>query len=381
MNRWKKASDAYKKVSPPGEKTGETPEKKEGKQAKEKKASGTAIPPGLLKTEGGGVKGWEKAAKFFLLLGKEEASKVFNHLGEKEIEGIAREIARIQQIDGEEAKALLDEFGIIKDGNVGVTGGVETARAILNRAFGKERSDAIINKAVPHGGEKPFAFLDDLEVHQLLLLLKEEPDHVLSMVLVYLDPKKASQVLDQLDPQRAKEVVKRIALLKKIDPQVLSAVQNSLRERMKQQGKVVTRELDGKSALAQILRHSDPFTEEAILKDLGQADPDLSEEVKERLYTIDIVLNIDDKTFQKLLRDFSDSEIATIMKGQEERIREKFLSNLSERRRILVREESVHLGYMRKSEVGKTVKEFIEYLRDKEEEGSLVIFRENDYVT
>ncbi|HPE37534.1 MAG TPA: hypothetical protein PK625_10295, partial [Spirochaetales bacterium] len=54
-----------------------------------------------------GLPGMEKAAKFLLLLGQEEAASVIRHLKPAEIEAISREIARIDRIDTKEANDIL----------------------------------------------------------------------------------------------------------------------------------------------------------------------------------------------------------------------------------------------------------------------------------
>jgi len=120
-------------------------------------------------------KGYRKAAEFLMLLGKEDASKVLQHLHEDEVTGIMREIAQIQKIDGEQANRVLEEFGyLMKTRDLVARGGIEAARSILVSAFGEEKGAAILDKirerTIPH----PFAFLMDLEFEQLLLVLKDE---------------------------------------------------------------------------------------------------------------------------------------------------------------------------------------------------------------
>ena len=64
---------------------------------------------GLIESATGDA-GYRKAAKFLLLLGKEQASKILKHFTPDEIEGIAREIAVTSRVDKEEEDQILKEL-------------------------------------------------------------------------------------------------------------------------------------------------------------------------------------------------------------------------------------------------------------------------------
>ena len=58
-------------------------------------------------------KGYTKAARFLMLLGKEEAARVMKHLDEQEVAGITKEIAQVDKIESTEATKILEEFGYL----------------------------------------------------------------------------------------------------------------------------------------------------------------------------------------------------------------------------------------------------------------------------
>lgn len=78
------------------------------------------------------------------------------------------------------------------------------------------------------------------------------------------------------------------------------------------------------------------------------------------------------------MRDYGDSEIALILKGKPEEIRQKLLANVSERRRVLIEDESLHLGTVKRSDVEKATKEFLKYLQEQVLEGKLILLTEPD---
>ena len=350
-----------------------------GKPVQESDAPGAEMVQGFIKEKGTG-NGVKKAAKFLLLLDKEDAAKVISHMKESEVEELSREIALIKKIDTAEARELLREFGLLRRTPSTFDGGIDAARKILETAFGKEKALAYLKKAAPGMGRVPFDFLNELEYHQIQLLIKNEPISVVGSILQYLQPKKSSLIIQELPPDQRTDVVKRIAKMEKLAPEVIEKIEEVLRERVRTQGKMVTQEIDGRSILARILRHMNITAEERILEGLSEVHPEVSDEVKEKLFTIDSVLKIEDVDLQEILREFSDEEIAVILKGKSEIVFSKILDNVSERRRAIIRDEMDRLGAMRRVDVDKSTREFLEYLRSLEEQHRLVIRREDEYL-
>ena len=326
------------------------------------------------------IKKYEKAAKVLLLLGKEEAASVLKHFKPDEIEKIASSLIKIKTIDKEEAAALLKEIkkkAFIKET---FSGGVETARQMLCTAFGKEKGEQLLFKALPEAREKPFEFLQDLEPHQIKLALKDEPMQVISIVMNYLDPKKSAALLQEYAKEEQKSILLRIASGGKIQREIFEQMEKIIKEKVRLQGNVVTQRVDGRSKLANILKFMDIKNEENIIKNISEFDPELSKEIEEQVYTIDIVLKISNKDLYKIFNRFSDKEVAVILKGQEPEIKNKILSSFSQTRQELVRNESEYIGIMRKSEVNIAVREFVDYIKQAEKDGEITIERSGDQV-
>ena len=324
-------------------------------------------------------KGYRKAAEFLMVLGREEASKVLKHLSEEEVTAITREIAQIRTIDEEGARKVLEEFGyLMKTRDLVARGGIDTARGILVAAFGEEKGLALLEKirqrTIPH----PFAFLMDLDFEQLLLLLKDESPPVLAMILPHLEPSLAARVVATLPREAQVIIARRIAGMDKIDPEVLRRAEETLRDKIRLQGTVVTQEIDGKAALAEILSHMDVSHEEELVETLGQQDAPLAEEIRKRLFGVDTILRIRDIELQAVLRDYADQELVLILKGVPLEVQEKLLANVSSRRRSLIDEELSLLGPVRRSDVDKAIGDLLAYIRSEAELGNITLARADD---
>ncbi|MFP4564687.1 MAG: flagellar motor switch protein FliG [Spirochaetia bacterium] len=322
--------------------------------------------------------GANRAAKFLMLLGKEDASNILKHLSPVEVERLLQEIVNTGAIDREEAKAILADFGLRVDKGRSYYGGAEKAREMLIAAYGEEQGEKYFRKFVPHAAAKPFSFLNDYEFQQILMILKREPPSVLGVVLSYLEPGKAAKIIESLSPSIRKQVIMHLAAEKKLDFEVLERMEEVIKEKIRTQGKVVSEEIDGKSALAGILKHMGMGAERTILEDLEKSDPELYADIKDRLFGEETLLHLDDRGLQEVLRDYGDSEIALILKGKSEEIRHKLLANVSERRRALIEDEALHLGTVKRSDVEKATKEFLKYLQEQVLEGKLILLTEPD---
>jgi flagellar motor switch protein FliG len=132
--------------------------------------------------------------------------------------------------------------------------------------------------------------------------------------------------------------------------------------------------------LAGILKHVDGGLEDSILSGIEEENPDLSKDIRERLFTADDILRVPDRDMQKGLRDLSERDIALVLKGKSQAFRDKVLSNVSQGKRTMVLEEYDIMGTVRRDEAEKATKAFIAYYKRKWEDGDLVLDGDDDLI-
>lgn len=341
------------------------------------KKGGLIKVPGESKTPDGKDSVYRRVAKFLLLIGEDEAAKILPHLNEKQIERIIPEIASIRTVNKDEANVILAEFNELL-AQTKSSGGIETAREMLEKAYGKDKADQMLSNAVQFDGERPFEYLRDFEEERLYLLLKDENVGVQSMVLSFLQPEKAAKVINQMSAEEKREVVMRLAKMEPVSPDIIRRVSQALHEKAENQVVEKAETIDGRNALAQILKKMDFDTEAEILGELSANDPDLGQDLKQRLFTYEDVVNADDKIVQSELRNLSDQDIAYLIAGKNDDFCEKILSNISAGRRSEVRAQSDILKPMRKSDVERITSLFVARLRNEFESGNLIIKNRNE---
>ena len=124
----------------------------------------------------------------------------------------------------------------------------------------------------------------------------------------------------------------------------------------------------------------DAGAENDILTYLSEDDPDLGQDLRSRLFTLDDVVKSDDRFVQEKLREMTEIDIAYLIAGKPDDFREKILSNISAGRRAEVRAQEDILKPMRRSDCERITSEFFSKLRRAFEEGHLIIKDRNDDV-
>jgi flagellar motor switch protein FliG len=116
------------------------------------------------------------------------------------------------------------------------------------------------------------------------------------------------------------------------------------------------------------------------MEQLELSEPALAKEIEKKLLTMDVLLRINDKDLQSVLRDFSDNELALLCKGLNEKQVTQIRSNLSARRWASIIAESEDIGAVFRSEVEKAVEDFLDYIKLQKEQGEISIIKDGDKV-
>ena len=322
---------------------------------------------------------YRRVAKFLLIIGVDEAAKILPHLTEEQTEKIIPEIASIRSVSPEETSQILEEFEtLLKNAREG--GGIDTAREILRKAYGEKKAKELIDKSVPFPLEKPFEYLNDIDNERINLLLKEESVQVKALILSHLNPKKAASVINLMDSKEKSEVAFRLLKLEPVSPEVIKNLDEVLHKKVLLQNSQRTNSLDGKNILAEILKKMSFSTENSILSKISTEEPSLANDLRERLFTVDDVVNSDDRFVQETLMMYSNYEIACLVYKREEKFTKKIFQCISQGRVSQVQEElNINQTFL-KSECDKIYSKFLNTLRNAFEEGKLFIKNRTDDV-
>ena len=191
----------------------------------------------------------------------------------------------------------------------------------------------------------------------------------LARLLVYLPKERRSAALQSL-PETVREKVSSIlntfSEKKNSDPDIMSTVGTVLKNA----------DFYGEKAAHEIIQNGDIYfllAVESENKNLFEVNPLLSMNVEYYLVNMNVLVEIDDRSIQKWLREVDTQDLAKAREGTEREVREKIFINMNHRAAAMLREDMEFMGPVRKSDVIETQKKLMEILKRLNESGEIVI--------
>ncbi|MCD6463145.1 MAG: flagellar motor switch protein FliG [Thermotogae bacterium] len=322
------------------------------------------------------IPGTRKAAILLVLMGTERAANVLKHLDEDQIELLTLEIANLGKVSDEEKREVMEEFkNLMKAREFIVTGGVDYARQLLEKALGPEKAMEIIDKLVSSLQVRPFEFLRRVDAIQLVNFLQSEHPQTIALVLSYMPPQQAATVLASLPEELRPEVVKRIAMLDRATPETVKEVERLMEQKLSTFAAQPFSQVGGIETVAEIINTLDRSTEKTIMDSLSETDPELAEEIRRKMFVFEDIVKLDDRSVQLVLREVDTKDLALALKGATDEVKEKIFNNMSKRARALLQEEIEFMGPVRVRDVEEAQQKIIAVIRRLEEAGEIVIAR------
>ncbi|HZG76745.1 MAG TPA: flagellar motor switch protein FliG [Paenibacillus sp.] len=322
------------------------------------------------------LSGRQKAAILLITLGPEVSAQVFKHLRDEEIEQLTLEIANVRKVDPAEKDAIMAEFHQIAVAQEFLTqGGINYAKEILEKALGAGKAMDIINRLTATLQVRPFDFARKADAGQILNFIQNENAQTIALVLSYLHAEQAAIILSSLPQEKQADVAKRIALMDSTSPEVISQVERVLEQKL---SATVTQDYTsagGIEAIVQILNGVDRGTERTILDSLEIQDPELAEEIKKRMFVFEDIVNLDNRSIQRIIRDIENADLQLALKVASEEVREAIFRNMSKRMADSFKEEMEFMGPVRLRDVEEAQTRIVATVRRLEEAGEIIIAR------
>ena len=323
------------------------------------------------------MNGIEKAAALMVALGPNAASEIMQHLDEDSIQKIAGEIAKIDRLNVEDREELIGEFmvEIRKNRNVSY-GGENVARDLLISAFGEEKTKDIFSKLSRKDLEKGFSFLTEIDSEILVSFLQDEYPQTIAVTMAHIPPQKAAEILKALPSDIAKECAKRLAKMEKTSPEAVLEISRVLRRKYDKY-RMSGQDLEstgGVDALVSILNYMSGDQERMLMDYFDVAMPDLSGEIRDKIFTFDHILNLDNREVRVLIDELNDDMmIARALKGAGDEMRIKFFRNMSQNRATDIITDIDAMGPVRMSEIQSARDTIVGIMKELNDLGVIVI--------
>ncbi len=320
--------------------------------------------------------GKEKAAILLVSLGPDASAEIFKHLNDEDIEELTLEIANLDKVTSETKDQVLDEFHQMCVAYDYIShGGMEYAKEVLEKALGQNKADDIINRLTASLQVRPFDQLRKTDPSQILNFIQNEHPQTIALVLAYLDQEQAALIMSSLNSEKQTEVAKRIATMERTSPDVIKEVERVLEQKL---SSLMTNEYTaagGIDSIVGILNLADRATEKKILEDLDEENPELAEEIRQKMFVFEDIILLTDRDVQILLRQVETDDLALALKTASDEVAEKIFGNQSKRAAEMLKEDIEFLGPVRISDVEEAQQKIVNEIRRLEEAGEVVINR------
>ncbi len=318
----------------------------------------------------------KRAAAVVVALGAANASEVYKHLSEEEIELLSIEVAQLNRLSPDEMQVIVDDFyGLCVTQKVIEDGGVLYAKNILEKAFGAELANEYMQRISQSMQSKSFEFLRKASPKNILMMIQNEHPQTIAFVLSYTRPDQASKILSEIPKAVQLDVIKRIANLDSVSPDFINIVEKVLERKFSAVVSFDMTKIGGVNYVADIINHSDRSTEKYIFDELGKTDPELSENIRKLMFVFDDITMLDDMSIQRVLREVDRQDLAIAIKGSSEDVKNLLLSNISSRVKDGILEDIQYLRNVRLKDVEEAQQKIVGIIRRLEEEGEIVISR------
>jgi flagellar motor switch protein FliG len=116
--------------------------------------------------------------------------------------------------------------------------------------------------------------------------------------------------------------------------------------------------------------------ERNIMESLSLVNPDLAEQIAQRMFLFDDIVKLDDRAVQRILRDVDmNKDLPLALKGSRDEVWRKVLANVSARAGQALKESVEFLGPVRIRDVEEAQTKIVNLIRSLEERGEIQIVR------
>ena len=263
----------------------------------------------------------QKAAIIISSIGTENASEVFKHFSDEEVEQITLEIARMNYYPMEVVDSVLNEFyELCLTQKVISEGGVEYARDILEKAFGPQTAQALFEKITKQFQTKAFAFVRKADYKNLLAMVQNEHPQTIALILSYARSDQASAILSELPKKTRIDVVERMAKMDRASPDVVKSIERTLEKKFDNLVTADTTEVGGIDYVAEVMNNVDRATEKYIFDELTLRDPKLADDIRSKMFVFEDIVTLDNMAIQAFIPEVDSKDLAVAIKGSTPRL-------------------------------------------------------------
>ena len=318
------------------------------------------------------IDGITRAAILAQVLGEDAAAEIFKHLAPREVQRLCAAIKSLENIPQAQVDRTVNSFLAKVDSHSSVGMDAESyIKRVLVRAHGEDKAAGIIDRIMLGDDARGLDNLKWMDARQVAGLIRDEHPQVKAIVLSYLEADHAAAVLAQFPEESRGDLVMRIATLDPVQPAALRELNATIEKQVSGAKNLQSATVGGIKTAAELLNFLDTGAGTEILDKLRDIDPQLGQEIEERMFSFDGLKELDGFAVQTLLREVSSESLLLALKGADAELKEYIFSNMSRRASEMLRDDLEAKGPVRVSEVEMAQREILIIARRLADEGQI----------
>ena len=321
----------------------------------------------------------QKLAALLIILGPDSAAELLRGLDERDMAAVTAAMTELPVIDQRSQREILREFSeVAVTASVGVTGGAEFARSVIEKALGPAGGRQFMGH-FPVGGTavSPIYQFAQKEVRQIYNALKSEQPQTIALVVSYLDRKKASELIGRFSEEARAKIIERLATLVPTPVSVVETLGQELLAKIGTHTTMPFNQTGGVQPTATVLKAMDRGASKVLIDAVEKNNPDLGKSIRNQMFTFADVAKLDTAALQKVLREVDSRTLAIALTSTSDSLKARILSGLSKRAGEAIQEEMSFLGKVKAKEIELAQQGVIEIVRRLESEQQIEIPEES----
>jgi flagellar motor switch protein FliG len=323
----------------------------------------------------------QRAAVLMLLLGEDQAASIIRYMDPKEVQALGAAMVSVGDISQEAVNEVLDDFisTFKKQTSLGL-GTSDYVESVLRTALGEDKAASVLGRINPTSASKGLEILRWMDARAIAEMVQGEHPQVVAIILSVLENAVAADVLSFLPQEARPEIVERVARLETVQPAAMEELEAIMRKQVASRSSSASSSFGGVKAAAKIMNLTKVDMESMIMKGVESLDADLAQAIQDNMLTFADLGSVDNRAVQTLLRNIEPDLLMVALKGADEIVRDKFMSNMSERARAVFLDDMEAKGPMRLSDVEDAQKKIMRQARKLSEAGELMLAAGDDFV-
>lgn len=320
------------------------------------------------------LSGVDRAGLLLLAVGQKRAAQVLRRLSPRDVQLVGMAMARLDNIRSEMVEEVVTmflehihgqtRFGVRTD---------EYVRNVLIEALGEEEARDLIDRILLNRNSRGIEQLKWMEPRAIAELLRIEHPQIVAILMSLLDPNQAAAVLEHLPESMRYDIVMRIAGLETVQPDALKELDAVMEEQLMGKTNLKSSRLGGVEKAAEILNMADSSIEAEIMEKLGEKAPDLAQQIQDKMFVFEDLIQLDDRSVQTLLREISTDTLLLALRGTDEALRQKIFGNMSRRAAEMLRDDLEAAPPAKLSEVEAAQKEILQIAKRLADAGEIIL--------